>query len=688
MNTRAMLPRTDLGVALICQATLIGVHIDGQAVLNADNDMWRLRFVAEDYGLLLSEKQIQFLSHAPTPALIEHRRGGWLVLESVRDSNAIIADPDVSGGYVEISLTDLMADYTGRCVILRKSLDHISVEQDVSTGKGHWFWSRITSKAISAPGVLIASLVANSLAVVVSLFTLQVYDRVIPNQSEYTLWVLLAGVFLALILEAFIRVARTRVLDQSGRKIDTDVSVHLLRRLSALKILPTMSKPSQLAQFMRDYSSVREFVTEIAVGALADVPFFFLFLMLIYLLAGPVVAVPAVAVVLMLVPPFLYKRRMLAISAEAIGAQSAASRVFQEVSYGMETVKLSRAEEFFVGQWRDINRLIMSSTSKQRLLSANLTQWAASVQQAAYALTVTACVYQVFLGEMTVGAIIATTILLSRALSPMARFSSVLMRWHQVKTALKGLDAIAEGETEISTESRKIRRNSSPGEFNLTEVLYQFDADRPPAVDIAALKINAGERVALLGANGSGKSTLLRILSGLYAPVRGALTLDGTEIGQFDIRDLRRAIGYLPQDTVLFNGTLRDNLVFGRGQADDELLMAALEQAGIGTFIKRQSAGLEMRLSDGGAGLSVGQRQCVGLARIIVTDPGNVFLDEPTASLDPTAEERVIQNLSDWMQDRTMVIATHRTPILRLVNRIIIMQAGRIVMDGPKDEVL
>jgi len=674
--------------ALAHQARYLGIRIDEASLRDAEGNPAETRYLLQEAGLDLTSSGGGGAVGFALPCSCELVDGKWITVLARKGGTFVVADPDAEGAARDIDATDFAVASAGRCLVLRKSLDRVAHEQSAPRALRHWFWSRVTSRSVPIGNILLASLVANLLATVASLFALQVYDRVIPNQSEDTLLVLLLGVGAALILEALLRIARANVLDQAGRDVDIEASADLLRKLMQLRLGAGSPRASRLSQLMREFGSIREFVTEAAVGALADIPFAFLFLLLIYWISGPVVAVPALAMVLMIVPPILAKKRMLRIAGKSLGAQTAAGRIINEVAYGLETVKISRGERFFSAQWEDTSRLISNASEEQRRLSAKLTQWAASVQQSAHALTVTACVYQVFAGNMTVGAIIATTLLMSRALSPMARFSTVLMRWHQVKTSLEGLDSIVNAETDAPADTPKLPRSTKPGRLAAETLTFHFEEKAPPVLDIRELRIAPGERVALLGQNGSGKSTLLRCLSGVHTPTSGLVSIDRMDIRQIDTRDLRRAIGYLPQDTVLFNGTLRDNLSFRRPDLGDDAIHAALDCTGLGTFVKGHPAGLDMRIHDGGAGLSVGQRQSVGLARLMLADPGNVLLDEPTASFDPTVESDVIERLADWIDGRTFVVATHRMPILRLVSRVIVMQRGRIALDGPRDDVM
>lgn len=585
-----------------------------------------------------------------------------------------------------LSLTEFAPQ---RLLALRKSLDKIYVEQAIPSETGHWFWKVFRQEMPVFNKVLIAAFFANLLAAVASFFSLQVYDRVIPTKSEETLWALLIGVLIAFGLEAALRIARSNLLDFSGKKIDIQSSAFLLRRLMGLRLKADSPSPNHLSQMMREFNSVREFFTEAAVGSLIDIPFALLFLFIIYLIGGQVVWVAIIAMVLMVVPPLLFRGRMMKIIASTLGARGAANRLYQESSYQLETLKMTQAERFFEKQWDDVSQVLCDVSMRQRHLVSLLTQWATSMQQIAYVMTVTVAVYAAFEGKLTMGAIIALNILVSRALAPITRLSSLLIRWSQVKSSLNELDMIAKGEQDDPLTQRKLRRPSLQGALALQQVQYAYDKDSRAALNIGQLVIRPNEKVAILGPNGSGKSTLLKLLSGIQFAQQGEIKCDGVDIRQIASRDLRRQMTYITQESQLFSGTLRQNLTLGNEQLSDEQLIEALQRTGLGGFLASHPYGLDLRIRDGGTGLSVGQKQSLQLARMLLREESRILLlDEPTASLDPTVEGQLIHTLAQFARHRTLVVVTHRTPILALVDRIIVLAEGQVIADGPREVIL
>ncbi len=554
--------------------------------------------------------------------------------------------------------------------------------------KSHWFWGSFHNYTRQFGEVALGSFVANILAVSVALFSLQVYDRVIPHQSSATLWVLAIGAAMALMLEAFLKVARSTLLDGAGRQIETGVQQTLLARLLGMRSDAAGRSPSQLFASMREFSSVREFFTAGTVGALADIPFILLFLLMVWSIAGSVVWVLVAGAVLMVIPGFFLQKKMIRITQEMQGASTKQSRLLNEAVTELDTIKTQRAEDRFARHWEELTSVQALKSSEQRRLAAALTFWSQGVQQATYVGAVIAGTYLVFAGEFTVGSIIAVGILTSRTLAPLTQLSGIMARWGNVKAALAALDQIADLPQDRSDTRKYLRREKLEGRFELREVTFRYDEDSPSVLDIPNLVIQPGQTLAILGTNGSGKSTLLKILSGLYAPTSGSILVDGTEMGQIDVRDLRRSLGYLGQDVRLFHGTLRDNLNLNMMERDDDRLLQALDFAGLGQFVKGHPQGLDLSIRDGGEGLSVGQRQSIGWARLWLQDPDVCLLDEPTAALDQTLEKTLISRLESWLANRTAIVATHRVPILSIADRTTVLANGRLVVDGPRDQVL
>jgi ATP-binding cassette subfamily C protein LapB len=632
------------------------------------------------------------LDHDPAlgavPALAEMVTGQIVLILSRDGDTVTLYDPTTPDRSADIPLADFTAHHSGWVLRARLPFAEVEARHTEPEAAPHWFWSEFRAHRRPMAEVAAASLTANILATAIALYALQIYDRVIPNQSESTLWVLTLGALLAIAFDAALRIARAALMDNTGRKIELSVQERLMQRLLGMRAAPGERQPSQVFAAMRDFGSVREFFTASTIGTLADLPFLFIFLALVALIGGNLVWVLVLGGILMVAPGLLLQSRMIALTNSTQGANTKAAKLLYEAVFEHETLTTQRGQDRIRRLWGELIALSALRASDQRHLTTLLSSWAQGVQQATYIATILIGTYMVFAGNFTVGTIIAVSMLTSRTLAPLSQLASTLARWSQVKAALTGLEAIAEAKQQEDPARRYIRREGINGSFDLRELAFRYAPDAAPSVDVPALAIPAGQHAAILGANGSGKSTLLKLLAGLYEPTAGRIMLDGLDIGQIHPRDLRRHVGYLGQEVRLFSGSLRDNLILSDLERNDDRLLAALDFAGLGQFIRSHPRGLDLEIREMGEGLSVGQRQSIGWARLWLQDPRVVLLDEPTAALDQTLETTLISRLSHWLQGRTALIATHRVPILSLTSRTLILQNGRLAVDGPRDAVL
>lgn len=661
--------------------------LEAEAAGNA-LDLSAMARVLTAQGLLATVVKVADPVPDQWPALVQ-MTSGHVVLVLAQDAEWLtIYDPKAEDLRAEVALADFTPVFSGQVLQARPALARIAEHHLPDARKPHWFWGEFAHYRRALAEVAAGSLVANLLAVAVSLFSLQVYDRVIPHQSQPTLWVLALGAMLAIGFEMALKMARSGLMDHTGRRIELTTQARLMQRLLGMRAAPAERTPSQIFATMREYSSVREFFTASTIGTLADLPFLIIFLVLVASIGGNLVLVLIAGAILMVLPGLLMQKKMVALTQATQGASMKAARLLHEAVYEHETVTTQRGQARIARIWAELSALSAAKASDQRHLTAFLSYWAGGVQQATYVAAVLVGTYKVFAGEFTVGTIIAIGILTNRTLGPLSQLSTTLARWTNVQSALKGLDSIADAR-QIEEEGRQyLRRDRLTGAFELKGLEFRYDPTAAQTVDIAALAIPAGQHVAVLGANGSGKSTLLRLLAGLYEPTAGRVLIDGLDLNQIHPRDLRRHVGYLGQDVRLMAGTIRDNLNLGQLERDDNRLLAALDFAGLGPFVRNHPRGLDLEIRELGEGLSVGQRQSIGWARLWLQDPGVVLLDEPTAALDQTLEATLVSRLKTWLEGRTAIIATHRVPILQLTTRTLILQNGRMAVDGPRDAVL
>ena len=622
------------------------------------------------------------------PALAQMTYGPLVLILSQEDGHVVVYDPANADKRSEVPLDVFKSVYAGKVIAPVMSTNLLQTRHSEAQAPQHWFWDEFNHHRRAFIEVAAGSLVANLLAVSVALFSLQVYDRVIPHQSEPTLWVLAIGAFLAIGLEAALKWARSTLMDVTGRRIELSVQDRLMQRLLHMRAAPGERRPSQLFSAMRDFGQVREFFSASTIGAMSDLPFIFIFLALVASIGGNLVWVLIAGGILMVLPGFLMQNRIIALTQATQGASVRAGRLLYEAIYEHETLTTSRGEDRVARIWAELAVLTSAKTGEQRELTAMLGYWAQAAQQITYVAAVMVGTYLVFAGQFTVGTIIAIGILTSRTLGPLAGLSATMARWSNTKAALVALDAVANAPQAEEPGRVYLRRDRLAGAYEISALDFRYDPKAAPTLDIPALAIPAGQHVAILGTNGSGKSTLLRVLAGLYEPNNGRVLIDGVDMSQVHPRDLRRGIGYLGQDVRLFAGTIRDNLNLTQLERDDDRLLAALDFAGLGPFVRGHPRGLDLEIKEMGEGLSVGQRQSMGWARLWLQDPVVAILDEPTAALDQTLEATMVSRLHGWLEGRTAIIATHRVPILQLTTRTLILQNGRMAVDGPRDAVL
>jgi ATP-binding cassette, subfamily C, bacterial LapB len=587
-------------------------------------------------------------------------------------------------------LDELLAAST-RIVVPRptRSAADARVDAYVRPFEEHWLRRILLQDARAYGNVAIASLVTNLLGLAGILFSMQVYDRVIPAQSVPTLVILFLGVLLAIGFDYALRKLRVGITDILGKRADLRLSDlvfgHALRVRNRARPTSTGTFISQL----RDLDQVRDMLTSTTVSAVADLPFFLLFLVILALIGGMLALVPVVAVVLLLVPSLLAQRRLRIYATEAMRESSLRNALLVEAVQGIEDIKALQAEERFQRQWNHYNSVAGEAQLRQRGLSASLSTWSMSVQNGVYAVVIFVGAPMVIAGDITTGTLVATSMLASRMIAPMSQVSGLLGRWQHAKIAINSLNQIMGLPTDSPEAEHRIPVPAVTGSFALRSAVFSYaDPNAPPALTVPSLDIAAGEKVALLGRNGAGKSTLLQGLSGMLQPISGEVLLDDLALHQIDPADVRRDISLLTQNSRLFHGTLRENLTMGAPHASPAEIQAALEMVGAQDFVRRLRDGLQHVVLEGGLGLSGGQVQSLLLARLLLRRPTVALLDEPTATMDELAERHFIERFAAWSQGRTVVVATHRMRVLDLVDRVIVIDQGMVVLDRPKQEAL
>ncbi|CAM4224866.1 type I secretion system permease/ATPase [Psychrobacter arenosus] len=537
---------------------------------------------------------------------------------------------------------------------------------------------------------VVASFLINFLALAVSLFSMQVYDRVIPTRSEYTLIILASGVGLIILFEAFMKFARSRIMDKVVVGLDQYLSREVFQRLLKVRIDQMPGSVGSMAAQLRGYEQVRSFFTASTLFGLVDLPMTLIFITLIAFIASPLVAaVPIIAASIAIVMGLTARKRIDQIAAEGASASYYKTGLLVEAVEGVETIKAGAGSWKFLSRWLDVMDITIKNDLDMKHANDNLSYFTQMLQQVSYVGIVIIGSFVVMKGDMTIGGLIASSILGGRVLAPVMSIPNLLVQYAHAKAAKKNIDSLFALEQDNHGVNYPLSPTRVEGLFECDEVTFNYQGNDRPAVVVPKLVIRPGERIAILGPIGSGKSTLLKMLSGLYAPTSGRILLDGLDIQQISRETLSERLGYLQQDHRLFQGTLRENLLIGMAAPNDDVMHEVLVKTGLINLVSSHSSGLDLPISEGGRGLSGGQKQLVAFTRLLLTKPNVFLLDEPTASMDNRQEQRCLQVLRHELQDgQTFIVSTHKTALLDLVDRLIIMDNQRIIMDGPKQAVL
>ncbi|MEN9905487.1 MAG: Toxin translocation ATP-binding protein, partial [Pseudomonadota bacterium] len=585
---------------------------------------------------------------------------------------------------------ELGSEEAGKGQVLR-----LAVTAAVPGESGHgsrtaseWFaWVLRRHRRVFAEAVL-ATLVVSVIGLVTSLYSMQVYDRVVPTKGLSTLWVLTVGVLVAIGLELLLKHVRTHSVDRACKAIDMELSSVFFGKALDIRMDARPRTVGSFANQIRYFESVRSFLTSSTLFILADAPFALLFVGVIALIAGPVALVPLVMVPIALLAGLAFRQPIERLSNANMAESNRKNGLLIEAIDGIESIKAASGEWKMLDRWRALTATMADSELRLRSLTSLSSHLSQTIQQLSYVGLVVAGVLAIVEGHLTMGGLIACTIISGRALGPLAQIPSLVVQWKQARIALQALDGIMAMPGDREPGQRLLVPTQCRGELRLDKVEFAYLKDLP-ALQVPQLAFKPGERVALIGSVGSGKTTLVKLLSGLFKPAAGTAFLDDIDVTHLAPEFVREHVGYLPQDVRLFQGTLRDNLTLGLPPPSDSELLRAAALTGLDQVIQAHPKGLELEITEGGKGLSGGQRQLVGLTRLLLARPKVMLLDEPTASMDAQLEAKVMQHLfQEVSPDTLLVVVTHKTALLPLVNRLIVVDRGRVVLDGPRDAVL
>jgi ATP-binding cassette subfamily C protein LapB len=648
---------------------------------------------AERAGLkarLIHRAKVADILSVSLPCILLLKNANACVLLRIVDSVTVeVATPDSGGGRQKMALADLEADFIGHAIFAKADSRFDARAADIRLSQSRpWFWGTLMRFWPIYGHVVLASIVVNCFAIASPLFIMNVYDRVVPNNAFETLWVLAAGMVTVFFFDFLLRNLRNYFVDVAGKNADVIIASDLLRHVMAMRLDQKPPSTGALANNLREFESLRDFFTSGTLLAFVDLPFVLLFIAVIWMIGGAMAFIPLAMVPIIILVGFMLQAPLTRVIERSFKESMQKHSVLVEAIDGLETIKTSRAEGRIQKVWERFVGLSAESTRMSRIITTLSTSFSQTAIQLTSVLMVILGVYLISEGELTIGGLIACTILVGRALAPLGAIAAMLTRLQQSRIALKSLDTLMRVPVERPLERVFLHRPILKGEIEFRNVTFKYPTQVGTALAGMSMHIKPGERVGIIGRIGSGKSTIARLILGLFEPAEGAVHMDGTDLRQIDPADLRRNIAYVSQDNYLFFGTVRDNIAFGAPQVDDAAVIRAATVAGVSDFVRHHPQGYDMQVGERGMSLSGGQRQAITIARAILLDPPIILLDEPTSSMDNSSEAMFRKRMEPHLTGKTVVLITHRASLLPLVNRLIVIDGGKVIADGPRDDIL
>lgn len=641
------------------------------------------------YAARVSRRRLGRISELLLPAVLLLNDGGACILQRRLQSDSYeVIVPESGTGTRTIEASELSQMYSGYVIACQAQMSERMADNAGPRRRRSWFWGSFAAYSPYYLEAAIAGILVNVLTVATALFIMNVYDRVVPNNAFETLIALTLGTAAAILFEFCARSLRAFFLDSAGRKVDLDLAAQIFAQAIGLKLSSRPASAGAFAAQLREFESVREFITSVTLTTLMDLPFVAFFIAIVAAIGGPLFWVPLVAVPVVLLAGLLAQIPLAIIMRAHLKEIAMRHGLLVESIENVESVKAMRAEGQLQRRYEHYSALAGHSATRARMISSLVVHFSAMVQQLVVVAMVFWGVHLIAIGELTVGALVACVILIGRGLAPLQQIAGLMMRYQQARAAHHNLNSLMAHTREREPGQAFTHHAPVAGAISMKAVDFAYPGTQVNSLRSASFEIAAGEHVAILGRVGSGKSTLLRLAMGLYEPDDGVVCVDGIDSKQFDPADLRRQMGYVAQEPALIQGSLRDNIALGRPQASDAEVLAAARIAGLESMINNHPEGLQRAIGERGQGLSGGQQQAVAIARAVLLEPQILLLDEPTSAMDHTSESRFVQALNQFAASRSLLLVTHKPSMLGLVSRIIVLDNGQIVMDGPRDEIL
>ena len=646
---------------------------------------------AKKIGLFakLATRSLSKISSLLLPAIINLKNEDCFLVTKIdlkKNSAHIITSDNIKK---TISLPELEEIYDGTIFLISDNYNFDERSSETQEQKNdHWFWATIALSWRIYRDVLIASLLINIFALVGPLFTMNVYDRVVPNQAIDTLWVLASGVFLVYIFDFIIRMLRGYFVDIAGKKSDILISANIFERVMGMKLVNRPVSIGAFASNLKDFESIRDFITSATILSVIDLPFVIIFLLVIAYVGSALVFIPIAAIILIILYGFLIQPTLRSSIEKTFKASSQKNATLIEGLNGIETIKTLRMEGAMQSRWERSTAYISEWSIRSKLISSSATNICLFIQQTSIVIVIIYGVYLIGAGEVTMGGLIATVLLTARAISPVSQATNLSTRFYHAKAAYGSLNSIMNQPVERQNNTEYLNLEKIKGDISFEDVSFTYPNEKESVLKNINIKIDEGERVGFLGKVGSGKSTIFKLILKLYDPDQGMIKFDGLDSNQINIDELRKHIGYIDQNPNLFFGTLKDNIVSGFPEASDEQMLAVSKLSGVDVFASRHPLGYSMPVGEHGEKLSVGQRQSVAIARALIGQSPILLLDEPTSALDKANENLLKNNLLKSTSKKTLLLITHRTSMLDIVDRIIVIEGGKVVADGPKKDII
>jgi len=603
--------------------------------------------------------------------------------------NARVIFPELGEAEVSVPVEELEARYSGHFIVAKPKFLFDQRAPVVTEVKlRHWFWGTLAENSRIYRDIMLAALLINIFALAMPIFSMNVYDRIVPNRSMETLWVLVFGIMLVIAADFSLRTMRAYFLDWASQRVDIKLSARIMERVLGARLEFRPNSVGSFASNMRSFETVRDFITSATITTLIDMPFAMIFVIVIAWISWPMIIPVLAGAVIMLIYSLGVQTKMHELSETMFRASSIRSATLIESLVGLETIKALGLEGQMQRKWERSAAFLTEVGGKLKMLSSSINNGAASLQQIVNVSLILLGVYLVVQGELSQGGLIACTMLAGRALAPISQAAGLMTQYHNASTSLASLDAIMAKPLERPDDSNFLSRTSFAGNIEFRDVSFSYPGSELNALKGVSFKMQAGEHVAILGRMGSGKTTLHKLILGLYNPTSGSILIDGVDSRQIDPAELRRCIGYVQQETTLFYGTMRSNIAVAAAHADDALILAAAKIGGIDEFVNMHPKGFDMAVGERGETLSGGQKQGVGIARAVLGNPSILLLDEPTSAMDHSGEEAVKKRLMEVAVGKSLLVITHRSSLFDLVDRIIVIDGGKVVADGAKDQVI